>query len=175
MLTLAAPETMASGRAGWGTGVGTGAAGWMVAWQWGASWSTWSPPTTDLGSVTYTVHVECPAAPGCPDEADVTLTLIECLLDVEFGALEATWDTTVDPAVSSRYAWAGISRQVEKGRPSTIEEHNLVIHPTGPSRRVCFQTKPASLSPKLEADSTGQIVVHSVKIIKYTFYNLKPV
>jgi len=41
--TVGAPDTMAKGRAGCGTGVGVGAAGWIGAWQWGALWMTLSP------------------------------------------------------------------------------------------------------------------------------------
>lgn len=37
MSTVGAPLMMIKGRAGWGTGVGTGAGGWIGAWQWGAA------------------------------------------------------------------------------------------------------------------------------------------
>lgn len=41
--TFGCPLTIGSGRAGWGAGVGTGAAGWIGAWQCGTLWSTLSP------------------------------------------------------------------------------------------------------------------------------------
>ena len=41
--TVLAPLMMVSGNAGWATGVGVGAGGWIGAWQCGESWSTWSP------------------------------------------------------------------------------------------------------------------------------------
>ena len=37
---VAAALTIISGIAGWATGVGTGAGGWMGAWQWGLSCNT---------------------------------------------------------------------------------------------------------------------------------------
>jgi hypothetical protein len=43
MRTVGSPLTMVKGMGGWGRGVGTGAGGWMGAWQWGASCSTMSP------------------------------------------------------------------------------------------------------------------------------------
>ncbi len=41
--TVAAPLMMVNGSAGWAEGVGTGAGGWIGAWQCGASWRTMSP------------------------------------------------------------------------------------------------------------------------------------
>lgn len=41
--TVGAPLMIESGNAGWGTAVGTGAGGWIGAWQCGAAWSTISP------------------------------------------------------------------------------------------------------------------------------------
>lgn len=44
IFTLVEPGgMMSSGSAGWATGVGVGAAGWMGAWQWGASCFILSP------------------------------------------------------------------------------------------------------------------------------------
>jgi len=37
MVTVGEPEMMGRGKAGCGTGVGTRAAGWIGAWQWGAA------------------------------------------------------------------------------------------------------------------------------------------
>jgi hypothetical protein len=41
--TVGAPLMIASGSAGCADGVGTGAGGWIGAWQWGESWRTMSP------------------------------------------------------------------------------------------------------------------------------------
>ena len=41
--TVGHPLTIAKGMAGWGVGVGTGAAGCIGAWQWGDICRTWSP------------------------------------------------------------------------------------------------------------------------------------
>lgn len=43
IITFGAPLMIARGRAGWAEGVGTGAAGWIGAWQCGASCFTKSP------------------------------------------------------------------------------------------------------------------------------------
>jgi len=43
IITFGAPVTIASGNAGWADGVGTGAGGWIGAWQWGESCLTKSP------------------------------------------------------------------------------------------------------------------------------------
>jgi hypothetical protein len=43
IITVAAPLMMASGNGGCGTGVGTGAAGWIGAWQCGPLCKTLSP------------------------------------------------------------------------------------------------------------------------------------
>lgn len=52
--TVGSPLMIVSGIGGCGRGVGTGAAGWMGAWQWGASCSTMSPRRAagpDMGRV----------------------------------------------------------------------------------------------------------------------------
>lgn len=41
--TVGSPLMMVKGSAGWADGVGTGAGGWIGAWQWGESWRTMSP------------------------------------------------------------------------------------------------------------------------------------
>lgn len=58
--------------------------------------ATWNPPTTMVGSTTYTVVARCASSPSCESQDAVTVQVRLCSLAVHFDVVEAT--SRRDPA-----------------------------------------------------------------------------
>jgi hypothetical protein len=71
---------------------------------------TWVPPTAIAGITTYRVVVMCAGLAECQDAAEVTVTVEECPLAVEFGSHAARWRVEGGRAFVE-VTWSSLSEQ----------------------------------------------------------------